>query len=267
MHERLSFMSEFFIVNDSSADGMIWRMRMLPAWAPAPLKMNLTPTGFLTIWLGALALLLAIVWAAAREKRKRREALEQLGMETGFLFSAKPDEMLQEKLAEISTPGPQPGRRSRFSNVLQGTAAGVEAMIADRTVGAGKSQQTSTVAAFNLATPLPEFMLVPENLLWRVAEKFGYSDIDIDGAPDFSRRFFLHGKDEAALRALFKPVVTEAFEQLDAKANLYVSGSGQWLVVYRPGRTIPAAEIREFLQKAETVASAIRKAQPSGIFR
>ena len=67
------------------------------------------------------------------------------------------------------------------------------------------------------------------------AEKLGYADIDIDGAPDFSRRFFLHGQDQAAVRALFKPEVTQAFEQLDAKTQWSVSGSGQWLV-FSPAR-------------------------------
>lgn len=228
---------------------------------------NLPPTYVWVMWLGFMALIVLLLFAKSRAARKHREGLEQFAMETGFLFSEKPQEPLAGQLAQIQVAMGKMQSRPRYSNVLQGSAAGGEAVIADRTVGAGKSQSTSTVVAFKFATPFPSFMLCPENVLWRLADKVGYSDIDFDGAPDFSRRFFLHGQDPAAVRALFKPEVTQAFEQLDPKTNFYVSGSGQWLVVYRPGRVIPAEELRDFLQQSELLANAFRRAQSSSVFR
>ena len=88
----------------------------------------------------------------------------------------------------------------------------------------------------------------------------------IDGAPDFSRRFFLHGKDEAAVRALFKPEITQVFEQLDPKNNFYINSSGSWLVLTRQGRPIQPEQYREILQQAEPIASAFRRTQSSGVF-
>ncbi len=240
---------------------------LILALAPQKIHRDLPPTFFFLLWFGFLALILLIVWAAKREQRKRREALEQLAMESGFLFTEKPDDPSAQELQQIEISGAPGGYRPRFRNLLRGSAAGTEVIIADRTVGSGKSQSTSTIVAIKFPNALPSFMLCHENVLWRLADKLGYSDIDLDGAPDFSRRFFLHGKDQAAVRALFKPEVTQVFEQLDPKTRLYASAAGTWLVLYgRPGLLLPVEKIREFLQQAEIVANAFRRARGAGVF-
>jgi hypothetical protein len=239
---------------------------LLCALAVRTTHYNPPPAFFWKIGLGILALVILVVYAAVREKRKRREGFEQVAMEMGYLFLEKPDDALAEHLAQIRIASPRPDFRARFSNVLQGTAGGGEVIIGDRTVGSGKSQSTTTVFAFKFAAPFPPFMLVPESVLWHIAEKLGYSDIDIDGAPDFSRRFFLHGKDQDAVRALFKPEVTQAFEQLDAKTHWHISGSGQWLVFSPPGRRIRPQQVRELVQTAEPIVSAFRRAQGGSVF-
>jgi hypothetical protein len=242
-------------------------MEMLLAFVRTPQKMHFDIPQWLfwTLWLGFLGLIVLILYAKSRETKKRREALEQFAMENGFLFSEKPDDALAAHLAEIHFNVAQLEYSPRYGNVLQGSAGGGDAVIADRTVGSGKNQSTTTIVAFNMKTALPTFMVCGENVLWRLADKVGYSDIDIDGAPDFSRRFFLHGKDEAAVRALFKPEVTQAFAQLDTKTHFYVSGSGPWLVAYRPGRLIPVPEFRDFLPPAESLANAFRCARSTRV--
>ena len=229
--------------------------------APKTIHFNLPKSVFGIIWFGLLALFVLILYAAFQAKKKRRAALEQFAMEMGFLFSERLDDALAARLAEIHFNVAQLESSARYSNVLQGSAAGGEVIIADRSVGRGNSTSTTTIFAFNFKTPLPEFQLSPENVLWRLVEKLGYSDIDIDGAPDFSRRFFLHGKDEATVRALFKPVITQVFEQLDPRNNFYINASGSWLVLTRQGRTIRPEQYREILQQAEPIASAFRHAQ------
>jgi hypothetical protein len=243
-------------------------MEMLLAFVRTPQKMHfdVPPWLFWTMWLGFLGLVVLMLYAKSRETKKRRAGLEQFGMESGFLFSEKPDDELAAHLAEIHFNVAQLEYKPHYGNVLQGSAGGGDAVIADRTVGSGKNQSTTTIVAFNMKTALPRFMVCGENLLWRLADKVGYSDVDIDGAPDFSKRFFLHGEDQAAVRALFTPEVTQAFEQLDTKIRFSVSGSGPWLVAYRPGRLIPVQELRDFLQPAESLANAFRRAQSSGVF-
>ena len=234
--------------------------------APQKIHFNIPPWLFWAMWLGILALFVLMLYAKSRETRKRQEALERLGMEIGFSYSEKAPDVLAAELSQIHFNIPQVEYQPRYTNVLEGSAGGGDAVVADRTVGSGKNQSTSTVFAFNLKTPLPRFTLSPESIVWRVAEKLGYSDIDIDGAPDFSRRFFLHGEDKDAVRALFKPEVTQVFEALDPKTNLYVSASGPWLVVYRPGRLIAADKVREFLRQSELLANAFRRSRSSSVF-
>ena len=124
-------------------------MSVLVMWAAAPPKshFNIPLSLFWTLWLGFLGLVVLMLLAKARAARKRREGLQQFGMESGFTFSEKADEALAERLAQIKSSGGSLVGNPRFSNVLQGSAAGGEAIIADRTVGSGKSQSTSTIIA------------------------------------------------------------------------------------------------------------------------
>jgi hypothetical protein len=216
---------------------------------------------------GMMALMALIIWAAAREQRKRREALTQFGLENGFMYCEQPDAVIAEELAQIQVGPCGYEKRARFRNVLRGSVGGLDTIIADRTVGSGKSQSTSTIVAFKFGTAFPMFTLCGENVLWHIAEKLGYSDIDIDGAPDFSSRFFLHGQDQAAIRELFKPEVTQAFAQMDKDKAPYIAGAGQWLVICHLGRGIPPKDLRDFLQQAQSVAGAFRRAQTSSVFR
>ena len=223
---------------------------------------------WLAPWLFVVAaVVLLILYGAARRRRKRREGLAQFALENGFTLSERPDPAAAEELAQIHVGPAAFEGRARYSNAMRGSVGGLDTIIADRTVGSGKSSSTATIVAFKFSAPFPAFMLCGENVLWHIAEKLGFADVDIDGAPDFSRRFFLHGQDQAAIRALFKPEITQAFEQIDKHRPSYVSASGQWLVTYYPGRQIDPAKLREFLQQAQVLAEAFRRAQTAGVFR
>ncbi len=235
------------------------------AFAPRQVKFNMPSSLFWTIWIGVLALFVLILWANSRQIAKRRAAMEQLGMEIGFTFYAQTDETLFNRLASMQDPFMMRSGPHEFKNVLVGRAGGAEAVIADRTTGSDDTRSTATIIGFNYESSLPSFAVYPETGLFRVIEKLGFKDIDIDSAPEFSRRFFLHAKDEAEVRALFKPEVTQTFEALDPKARLYITASGPWLVASR-GRVIAVEQLREFLQQAEPLANAIRRARAAGVF-
>jgi carbonic anhydrase len=219
---------------------------------------DISPSTFFLLWFGILALITGILLAKFREVRKRRDALTQFALENGFTFAPKPDADLATELAEIRVPSAGFGINARFSNILRGSRANSEIVIADRTVGSGKSQSTSTVIAFRFDKNFPSFMVCNENFLWRLADKVGYRDIDLENAPEFSRRFFLHGDDEIAVRALFAPDVVQAFQGLESNSNFNLSASGKWLVVSRPGRIFAVEQIRDALTQTEAVVTAFR---------
>ncbi|MFB3814680.1 MAG: hypothetical protein ACE14L_11270 [Terriglobales bacterium] len=198
-------------------------------------------------------IVLAIV--AFRSERRRRQQLAQLATEMGFTYSELPETDLAHELPRVPLAGLQVDADPEFRNVMRGSAAGCEVIIADRVitrgVGRSRGRSVSTVAAFKLAADFPPFILAPENFVWRAVEKLaGMADIDIEGAPEFSRRFFLHGQDETAVRAVFTPAVVQACEQLDGKSGLCVIAAGRWLLVSRPGDQVAAVKVRDFLEQA-----------------
>lgn len=211
-------------------------------------------------------LAIAAVILVSRQRAKRQQELSQLANETGFVYYKEPDPALAAELSEIRLVIGFSEQRARYRNILSGSRSDCTAVISDRTVGSGKSSSTTTIIGFKFATPLADFMVCRENLLWKFADKLGYKDIDVDAAPDFSQRYFLHGKDDAAVRALFTPDVIHAFEQLPSNVRLNVNGSGKWLIISQPGRTLTSAEILPFLQQAEVIASAFHRATKADVF-
>lgn len=235
---------------------IIARGRPLPPWLP--------PWAPFAVFL-ALGVLVAVL--AARQQRKRREGLAQFALESGFLFAEEPDSATAAELAQTEIKTANFQRRVRFRNLLRGSTGGLDTIIADRTVGAGKNQSTSTIVAYKFGTPFPAFMLCGENVLWHIAEKLGYSDIDIDGAPDFSQRFFLHGEDQNAIRALFRPEVTQAFSQMQKDKAPNVNAAGPWLIMHRPNRIVAPKDLRDLLQEVQPIAEAFRRVQTGSVFR
>ncbi|HVP43649.1 MAG TPA: hypothetical protein VMS96_09455 [Terriglobales bacterium] len=213
---------------------------------------------------GAVCVFALILWSVARARRKRREALEQFAMESGFAFSAEADPSVAQELSEVQFTLGMATPRVSYENVLRGSRQGREVIIADRTTGQGKSQSQSTVVAIRFETPLPPFYLCAENFLFHILEKIGFSDIDLEAAPEFSRRFFLHSDKPEEVRALFTADVTLAFEQLPQDAGLCVQGAGRWLAVYRGMRLTPPDQLREVLETAVRIAEALHRGQTAG---
>ncbi len=224
-----------------------------------PIHFNISPTVFFSIWIGILSLIILMVFAALREKKKRQEGLSRLAMDTGCEFFATPDEMLAMELAQIQIQQPRLGGET-FRNVMRGSYGGLQSILGDVTMGAGKSRTMMTVASFKFPVAFPTFLVCAETLVWRLAEKVGYKDIDLDDAPEFSRRFFLHADDEAAVRTLFTRDLTLAFETSVAP-GLFVCSSGPWLTVYHPNKMLTVEQCRELKVQAESVAEAFRRAK------
>ena len=235
---------------------------LIAIWARQTAHFNLPPAMFWLIWAGMLGFFVLLVWAAARARRQRREALEQFALESGFSFSPEADAAIAEELAPIqANVGMAAMGPARYANILRGSRGGRAVVIADRSVGQGKSQSTTTVIATKFEAALPPFNLCTENFVMHIVEKFGYKDIDFESAPEFSRRYFLHSEKPDEVRALFTTDVTAAFEQLPQDAFLCVQGGGNWLTVYRGARLAPPAQLRELVDMAGNIADALHRGQ------
>lgn len=227
-------------------------------------QVQMAPSTAGLIVAGFVAFFVVVIWLAARAQRKRREAFERFAMESGFAFTPEADPSVAQELAPTEQTITGTSSRVRYSNVLRGSRGGREVIIADRTSGQGKSQSQATVVALKLESAVPPFYVCAENLLFHLIEKLGFSDIDIEWAPEFSRRFFLHSNKPEEVRALFTPDVTAAFEQLPQDAGLYVQGAERWVAVYRGMRLTPAEQLREVLEIATRIADALHRGQEAG---
>jgi len=221
-------------------------------------RVNNSQTFMLYFWAVILSLIgIFIVVAYFREKR-RREALEQAALELGFSYQKEGDPFAVSTSERIDLLGR--GHSRKFSNLLRGSGAGAEMLVFDYkyTTGSGKNQSTrhQTVAAFRAHDDLPSFTLTRETFLHKLISAFGYQDIDLEAHPQFSARYLLRGKEEAAVRAFFHPGLVAFFESPEAH-DYIVEGGGGWLLLYQDGRRSDASKLREFIEARTQYASGL----------
>jgi len=181
---------------------------------------------------------------------KRRKDLERVAQELGFHFQAEEHKLQLPDRAFDALPLFQ--RSSRRSNFLRGRRATGEVFLADVRVGSGKQSYSQTVASFNLSERrLPAFELSPETWAHKIAQAFGYKDINFESSPEFSKTYLLRGPDETAVRELFRADLLHFFT---GEKGWRVEGAGDWLCVYRYARTVSPKDLRSFLDQTEAVA-------------
>jgi hypothetical protein len=210
--------------------------------------------------LAALALIAALLsrWRA----RKRSEALAAAAVQVGLSFQVEAEALPAEEMARFHLFNVGHGHRVR--NVMRGSAGGLDIIVFDYryVTGSGKNQSKheQTVAAFHLKqAALPGFDLRHEHILYKIANLFGFRDINFADHPEFSRRYLLRGADENAVRSLFSPSLVDFFESLQPEKIWSVEGQGEWLLVYRARRKADPAKLPDFLEETTTVASAFEK--------
>ena len=103
---------------------------------------------------------------------------------------------------------------------------------------------------------LPEFELRPEHFFHKIGQALGYSDIDFETHPEFSRRYLLRGPDEAAIRDFFQPELLSFFE---SNQGVSLEASGDRLIYYRARKRIKPEEVRAFMEEGFRVYGAVKK--------
>ena len=102
---------------------------------------------------------------------------------------------------------------------------------------------------------MPDFALRPERTIDRLIPLIGHGDIDFEGFPSFSHRYFLRGTDEAAVRALFTPQRLAAFESVEPCA---VAGAGTRLIYFEPDHLVWPVALDAFLVRASRIFDLLR---------
>jgi len=121
--------------------------------------------------------------------------------------------------------------------------------ISDVTVsdGAGIAQQDSQVTVILLSElqfVIPDFSLEPEHLWTKLSEFSFGKDIDFKTHPSFSKKYYLRGEDEFAVREFFSEECIRFFESHE---NIHMESHRNKLLVYNKKETLEANEIDEIL--------------------
>ncbi len=209
---------------------------------------------FIPFLVGGGVVLVAVVVAVTswRAEKQRREALAALAEQLGYTYT--PDGIDLGPLQGLHLFAQ--GRSREGCNVLRGQEAEIGVTIFDYAyvIGSGKNRRTSRQTVVWLRWPawrLPQFALRPENVLHKIGGLFGFQDIDLPQAPEFSRLFLLRGPVEAAVRQVFNPMVVDFFQR---RAGLSAEGCGADLVLYRADRRLRVEELRGMVNEALDLA-------------
>ncbi len=138
--------------------------------------------------------------------------------------------------------------------MLSGTIGNLEIKIVDYVYSAFSSSQESqrrskqeTLVIFQSPDQQwPDLMMLPDSFALKLTKILGFKDIDIDDAPEFSKRYLLNGSDEAAIRKIFRLEVTDAFIR-NKKWCLEAHGD---VIVFRiKDKRVPPKQIEGFLEE------------------
>ncbi|MBN2104648.1 hypothetical protein JW835_11465 [bacterium] len=185
-----------------------------------------------------LTLLVIIFIASIRNEKKRTETLKQKAGMRGFTFQDKAGLEVIPLSNEFHLFSR--GHSKRVQNFMQKSGLDSEEAIFDYiyTTGSGKNRSIhrQTVYLFHSdRLHLPVFAVRPEHVFHKIRQIFGYQDIDFKQYPEFSKKFILRGKDEAAIDKIFTQDVIACFLH---EKKLCVESAGKDLIIYWSGKRI-----------------------------
>lgn len=240
----------------------------LGLWALPPITLGLGIALCLGYEVGALFILslggIALAFFVRRkqaQERHRAEAMAAAAQLMGFSFTAVVNNL--QLASYVTLPLFQRGHSHAARNLLTGAINDQEVLIFDYEFREGTDSgvtYSQTVALLpNHQATLPVFRLVPETSDHKIAQWFGYQDIDFEDYPEFSQIYLLRGPDEAAIRQAFGRPVLELFER---NRIWSIESQDGHLLVYRdrklrdPNRCPElAAKAVEFLQVLKSSTS------------
>jgi hypothetical protein len=208
-------------------------------------------------WLLGITVVLGVVFlivVTRRHERERTEALRRVAETAGLTF--EPDGQVEAVRSRADSTLFERGHSRKVKNLMSGRVGDTDLLVFDYhyTTGHGKNQHTTaqTVVVLPAAKrSLPDLQMAPENAISRIAEKFGYQDIDIESSPEFSRRYIVKGPDEAAIRAALYPSATSYFGGHEGWTVEVRSGN---VAIYRAGKRPKADDVPSFIEEAREAA-------------
>ncbi len=220
------------------------------------------PFGILILVIFAAVVIALGIYAHLAE-RKRQEALAATAAGLGLTFRPDRDRGLA---AAFQWLGALANGTNRYAyNILRGQWRGHPAIVFDYhyqvTRNTGKSSSTThyhlSVFALTLPVSFPELRIVPEEFGSKVAQAFGWEDIDFESA-EFSGAFTVRSKDRRFAYDVCHP---RMMEFLLNHRDLRIEIEGDTLATWSSGRLRP-----ETLEPALDRIAGLRGLLPNYLF-
>lgn len=189
--------------------------------------------GILIFVLFAAIVVAAIIFGAIAA-RKRREALAALALRLRLSYRADEDRSLADRFEFLDALAH--GSNRYAFNILSGVYQGQEVLVFDyhyethSTDSKGRRQTHHHYFSFFILTlpqSFPELRIVREGLFSKIAQAFGYDDIDLESA-EFSRSFCVRSKDK---KFAYDVCHVQMMEYLLANRDLSIEIEGQALAL------------------------------------
>lgn len=210
-------------------------------------------------WLFGFIVILIIVAGVYtwRRERARTDALRSVAEAAGLRFEPTADVAAIRRMGDVQLFAR--GHSKRVWNLMTGHLGSQQVAVFDYryVLGSGKHQRVETQTVLLLPSAklaLPDLQMAPENPLVTLWEAFGYQDIDIESAPEFSGRYIVRGADAAAIRAALCRGATSYFAEHQGWTVEVQSGT---VAIYRAGRRPKPDETRSFIDEAHAAARSL----------
>jgi hypothetical protein len=122
--------------------------------------------------------------------------------------------------------------------------------------GGGESHtHHQTVFSFSSSNlELPAFALRPEHVFHKIGNIFGFTDINFEGHPTFSRQYLLKGADEQAIRGFFTP---DRIQYLESQKGICMEAEKNCLIYYRASRRVKADDLHTFITEGIEISKRV----------
>lgn len=213
--------------------------------------------GGILIFLLVAGVVVTLIVFSVLAARKRREELAALAARLGLNFRSDDGPALAERFEFLDALA-QGSNRYAF-NVLSGWYRDQEVLVFDYHFethshdSKGRRQTHHHYFSFfilMLPQHFPELRITREGLLSKIAQAFGYADIDFESA-EFSRKFCVRSKDK---KFAYDVCHAQMMEYLLANADLSIEIEGQALALAF-GSRLAAAEIEANLGRLFEIRS------------
>lgn len=178
------------------------------------------------------------VTSSTKNLTKRQRSLQKISQELHWSYEASP----KEEITEIPEFGYFKTRQiNKVSNILSNENCSLFDVEFSEGELIAKQVVKATMLHIQLDKNVPEFTLDKEGIFEYIYHFAGFKDISIADHPDFSKRFYLSGKNPEKIKEFFTDELILFFE---SNKYYHIEASGQSLLIIGKERLAGVKEIK-----------------------